>query len=246
MLSQINGNLSSINSNLTELSSSSSSTVLNQAITQATTTSNDVIKISNNDAAGNDLTLNYNTPFDATSTTGTVASTFPSVLGSFKSQKGYVWAVYSAVNVLSTLLSTLKSNATTFSNSISDLTNALSSATTQSTTLKSSISSNSRTANDNLKNGSNSISAFRTVNQILPIVAIVLAVFSIVIVLCLCNAKRDGCRCLLYLLCFLLFLLTLLAFFVAVFLSIMVPVTTWGCNFFQDSFSSQLSFQSNS
>lgn len=99
-LNQINGNLTYINSNFSQLYDNTSTTPLNQAITQAQTTEADIIKISNNDANGSDLTLTYNTPFDASITTGSISSLFPSVLGSYKSQNGIVYPLYQVVYTL--------------------------------------------------------------------------------------------------------------------------------------------------
>lgn len=99
-LGYIKGNLTSIDSNLAQLYDNTSTTTLNQAITQAQTTETDIIKISNDDAAGNDLNLNYNTPLDAAVTTSTIASTFPSVLGSYKSKSGIVWGLYQTAYAL--------------------------------------------------------------------------------------------------------------------------------------------------
>jgi hypothetical protein len=41
--------------------------------------------------------LNYPIPLDATSTTSTISSTFPSFLGSYAGQNGLVWGIYQAV-----------------------------------------------------------------------------------------------------------------------------------------------------
>ena len=70
---------------------------MNQAITKSRLAETDTIKISNNDAAGNLLTLNYNTPIDASVSTGIISSTFPTVLGSYSSKTGLVWNLYTPI-----------------------------------------------------------------------------------------------------------------------------------------------------
>lgn len=96
-LDYLKGNLTSIDGNLSDIYSSSTSSIMNQAISGAQTAKNDTIKISNNDAAGSSLTLTYNTPIDTTTSTGSISSRFPTVLGSYSSQTGLVWSLYSTI-----------------------------------------------------------------------------------------------------------------------------------------------------
>jgi hypothetical protein len=101
LLGQLSGNLTNLDSNLSELYSNTSTTTLNQAINQTQSVESSIKLIPNNDAVnGGGLTLTYSTPFDSASSSGTVSSTFPSILGSYASQSGYVWGIYQAVYIL--------------------------------------------------------------------------------------------------------------------------------------------------
>lgn len=100
LLRQLSGNLTYLDSNLSELYSNTSTTSLNQAITQTQLTETDIKKIPNNDGTnGSSLTLTYSTPLDSATSSGTVSSTFPSILGSYASQSGYIWGIYQSVYV---------------------------------------------------------------------------------------------------------------------------------------------------
>lgn len=98
LLGQLSGNLTNLDSNLSELYSNTSTTALNQAITQTQLTETDIKKIPNNDGtSGSGLTLTYSTPLDSATSSGSISSVFPTILGSYASQNGYVWGLYQAV-----------------------------------------------------------------------------------------------------------------------------------------------------
>lgn len=97
VITYLQTNLTNIDNNLTQIYSTTPTTTINQGISQAQTSETDTIKISNNDATGSNLTLNYNTPIDTVTTSNPISSTFPSVLGSYSSQKGLVWSLYSNI-----------------------------------------------------------------------------------------------------------------------------------------------------
>ena len=110
LLEQLRTNLTTIDNNLTELYSNTSNTTLNQAITQSQTALADTVLISNNDTAGNPLSLTYNTSLDSSSPTSSIVSTFPAILGT-SSTSGLVKTLHSALLGFEQFLSTLKSNA---------------------------------------------------------------------------------------------------------------------------------------
>ncbi len=82
------------------LYSNDSTATINQALTQTQTAMNNTIKISNNDMAGSNLVLNYGTPLDSATPTGSINSLFPTLLGSYSSKTGYVYTLYLALNTL--------------------------------------------------------------------------------------------------------------------------------------------------
>ena len=57
--------------------------------------------------------------------------------------------------------------------------------------------------------------------------------------------RKAGCRHLMYLSCFVLFLIGWLVFIVAVVFSILVPVFTWTCSYLDVALTSSTGFQSN-
>ena len=82
---------------------------------------NDTIKISNNDMVGSNLTLNYATPLDSTTPTGSINSMFPTLLGSYSAKTGYVYVLYTALNTLYQVIFAVKNNATTIHNTLSSI-----------------------------------------------------------------------------------------------------------------------------
>lgn len=99
---------------------------MNQAISQSQTALTDTIKISNNDANGTSLTLTYNTPIDTTIASSSISSTFPTALGSYSSQTGLVWSLYSAINPFNQFLANFKANASNLHANISAFSQGLS------------------------------------------------------------------------------------------------------------------------
>lgn len=98
LLGQLSGNVTNLDANISDLYSNTSTTNLNQAITQTQSTETDIKKIPNNDGvSGSGMSLVYSSPLDSAVPTSTVSSTFPSVLGSFASQSGYIWSLYQSV-----------------------------------------------------------------------------------------------------------------------------------------------------
>lgn len=91
---------------------------MSQAVSLSQTAINDTILISNNDAAGNPLTLNYNTPLHFSVTNSSINSTFPDVLGSTSSQSGMVYSLYSSLSNFEQMISGLYSNAQLFHNNL--------------------------------------------------------------------------------------------------------------------------------
>lgn len=99
---------------------------MNQAISKSQNALTDTIKISNNDANGTNLTLTYNTPIDTTTTSSSISSTFSTVLGSYSSQTGLVWSLYSAINPFNQFLTKFKANASNLHANISAFSQGLS------------------------------------------------------------------------------------------------------------------------
>lgn len=150
-LNYLKGNLSSINSNLAQIRSSSPTTSMNQAIAKAKTAEDNTIKISNNDPSGSNLVLTYSTPLDTPSSTGTIASNFPEVLGSYSSKTGLVWRLYSEINSYEQLLSNFKANATDLNTNLAAYTQGLNSAVQSANDVKISLSPHVEDMNDKIE-----------------------------------------------------------------------------------------------
>jgi prefoldin subunit 5 len=127
-------NLTTINNTMNNLQSSSAnmttiSTAANNALVN-------IAKIPNNvNAGGNMAAINYNTPLNSASPTGTTSSTFPALLGS-STTGGFVGSLYttttavnSAISAIGTAAGNFVAQATTFSTSIAALQSTISNFT---------------------------------------------------------------------------------------------------------------------
>jgi hypothetical protein len=126
-LVNLQANISNIDGNLSRIRTGSSDPTMNNVLNKCQTALNDTKKISNNDAAGNNLNLKYSTPIDAISPSGgPIVSSFVTILGSFISQKGYVWTLYSSINDIYQVLTNLRNSAEIYHNENSNVTSGIS------------------------------------------------------------------------------------------------------------------------
>ena len=111
-LGYLNTNLTSINNTISNLLPNSSN------ISSITNSANDAMQkiamIPNNvDSGGNMTQIAYNVPFSSTSTTLTISSIFPGILGS-STTGGYVGALYTSVSGAEAAISTISNSASNF------------------------------------------------------------------------------------------------------------------------------------
>ena len=108
-LGYLEGNLSSINTTLSNIVPGS--TNISNSQTAADNALTAIAKIPNNvDAGGNMNDITYNTPFTSSSTTGTITSTFPSVLGS-STTNGYVGTLYNLLTKAKDMITVISQGA---------------------------------------------------------------------------------------------------------------------------------------
>ena len=109
----------------------SSNATMDNALNDCQTAISDTKKISNNDAAGNNLNLKYSTPIDAIAPPGgPITSSFVSILGSYISQSGYVWTLYTSINNISQVLTNLRNQAQNYHNEISNVSSGIANVST--------------------------------------------------------------------------------------------------------------------
>ena len=104
-------------------------------------------KISNNDLAGNPLSLTYNTPFDVTVTSGTIASNFPSALGSVSTFSGPVYSLFQSTYSFETALNNLKTSATDFHNNLASYDTMITDGKNNATSVKDSVGNGLKNTN---------------------------------------------------------------------------------------------------
>lgn len=244
VISSLQTNLTNIDNNLTQVHSTTSTTTFNQAITYAQTAETDTIKISNNDASGSNLTLNYNTPIDSVTTSSTISSTFPAVLGSYSSQKGLVWSLYSSIYSFEQFLSKFKANVTDLHNNLSLYSQVLAWAATNASTLKTQVSKGISDTNQPIEKWSDGADKYEksVFGYFFGMMGLCLVCLLFACVAFRCES--DCFRKLMYVMCPILFLACLISFLIAVIYSAVLPPYAWTCNYFNQTISSQYYFQS--
>ena len=111
-LGYLDGNLSTINSSMNNLKSSSAN--MTAVTTAGSNAMTNTAKIPNNvDSGGNMTTVTYSTPLNSNSTTSTINSTFPSALGS-STTGGYVGTLYTTMSNIMTSINTISTAADNF------------------------------------------------------------------------------------------------------------------------------------
>lgn len=112
-LQSLNSNIDALTGNLTSVSSAGNNT--SQALTLMGTALTDIAKVPN--TTGDNLTLNYNTPFASSSTNSTISSLFPAILGSKDQNSTLVGTSYSGMVQAKTYLTTITGTVDYFLNS---------------------------------------------------------------------------------------------------------------------------------
>lgn len=118
-------NLVNISKQFSTLAPGSQDPTFDNALQLIQTSKADTVRISNNDAIGSDLVIGYPSPINESTSIGTVSSIFPSILGSYSSQSGIIWAIYQALSTLDSTLQDLRTSAVEFNNEITNLNNGI-------------------------------------------------------------------------------------------------------------------------
>lgn len=92
----MNGNLTNIKNNLTDLSNLASGTTYTSVNNLLTVQNNYIKKIPDN-AGTSTMALTYNTPISSSSTTGTLPSSFINILGTYTTSNTLVYNLYSSI-----------------------------------------------------------------------------------------------------------------------------------------------------
>lgn len=111
-LGYLNGNLTSINNTMANLIPTATNITNTQNDATAALTA--IAKIpANVNSGGNMSAIAYNTPFNAGTSTGTINSIFPSLLGS-STTGGYVGTLYNLVNAAKASITSISNSASNF------------------------------------------------------------------------------------------------------------------------------------
>lgn len=244
-LTNLDGNLSFIDSKLTDLNTTSSSKSYD-ALSYVTTSMTNVQKIPDT-ASPYVLNLKYPNPIDTAyspAPTLSVDSLFKDVLGSYSNSNSLVGGLYTLLKTISDLITNARSNAATFKSNLSSVNSAVAS-------IKNSISSiiSSVTKMDSSIGGP--IGMLGTVGQngnmgLQAFYGVFIGFASLALLGTLLTACCDkyGCRHLIYFSCLIMFLVGLIGALLSTLFSILIPAFTWGCSYFDTTLGSQVGFTS--
>lgn len=241
-LGYLNGNLTAINNTMANLAPSS--TNMTNVQNDATAALTAIARIPKNlNAGGNMNTISYNTPFTSSSTTGTIDSIFPGILGS-STTGGYVGTLYTLVDAAKTAITTISNGADNFNQQASNFQGgvaALQSTITDFNNFLSNADKNSYTYMDTISSKKPLINLGV---QIVYGVTIGLASMMLLGTLLVAFCDKPKCRYLMYFTCFLLFFIGLVGFLMSIIFSIITPAVYFGCQFIDFSLSSSANFDS--
>ena len=218
---------------------------MNQAISQSQSALSNTILVSNNDASGSNLVLSYNTPLNTTTSTGSVNSDFIGILGSYSATSGLVFDLYTSIYIFEKALSALQTVSKDVHTNLIEYNNGLNTAIANVTSIQSSTSGNVNSFESNLQKGSDNMKGYEIGLLVYYIGLIVVALLGILVACCMQTNQIKCCRYILYFLCFLIFIGALFGFLLAVFYSLTTPALVWGCEYYNETISSQYGFQNN-
>lgn len=242
-LGYLNGNLTAINTTMANLIPTS--TNITNTLSDATTALTAVAKIpANVNSGGNMNDIVYNTPFNSASTTGTINSIFPALLGS-STTGGYVGALYTLLTTAKTSISSIATAAQNFNTEASNFQSGVA-------TLQSTITSFNNFFS-NADNGSYSYMSDLTSKKPLInlgvqlVYGITIGIASLMLIgtLLVAFCDKTGCRYLMYFSCVLLFLIGIVGFMMTIIFSIVTPAIYFSCQFISYSLASTSNFNSN-
>jgi hypothetical protein len=239
-LGNLNGNLTTINNSMSNLQPSSAN--MTAVTTAASNALSDTAKIPNNvNAGGNMNAIAYSTPLNSGSTTGTINSIFPGLLGS-SNTGGYVGSLYTTINSVLTIINNISSTASNF---VSEVNNFQSSVGSLRTTVQNFTNftvdmDNSlySTLNTVDTQNSNIQTAVKLVYGLTIGLASVMLLSTLLVAFC----DKIKCRYLMYFTCVILFFIGVIGFLLSVIFSIASPVVYFGCQFLDFSLSSSTNF----
>lgn len=243
-LGYLGGNLTNIKNNLTDLSNLASGTTYTQVnnIQTAITT---IKKIPDN-AGTAAMNLVYNTPISAGTTTGTLSSSFNSILGTWSTNSTLVYNFYASVEYARLLMNGIKNSSNSFDGQVASI---QSSITSMNSTIQSLIAdvTSMDSSLGSLISLINIPATYANVGMQGFYGALVgFSVFGLLGLIVTSCCHKAGCRHLMYFSCFLLFLIGWVVFLIAVLFSFLVPVFTWTCSYLDVALANSTGFQSNS
>jgi hypothetical protein len=242
-LVKLSNNLTNINTTLSDLSNTASGSTYTTVNNIATVESNYIKKIPDN-AGTAKMNLVYSTPINLASTTGTLSSSFADTLGQWSTNNTLLYNLYVSVEYARLTMEGIKNNSNSFSTQIATIQSqitpmqtTLSNLISNVNSMDSSLSTFLSLLNMPAKFGSLGLSGFYAF-------LVGFSSFALLGVILMCCCDKPGCRNLMYFSCVFLFLGALIAFFVAVIFSFLVPVFTWTCDFLTVASANSTGFQS--
>lgn len=191
------------------------------------------------------MSLTYNTPITASSPTGTLASSFISILGKWDSSNTLMANLYNSIETVRLTMQGIRSSASIFSGQVATIQSQITPMQNTITSLISSINS--------MDSGLSSFLSLINLGKSFGSIGlqgfygflIAFSAFSLLGAIVMCCCDKPGCRNLMYFSCIFLFLGAFVAFIIAVIFSLLVPVFTWTCDYLSVGFSSSTGFHSN-
>lgn len=243
-LNDFSGNLSNIQTQLNDLSNSGGGLSYGYVTNINTVQNNNVKKIPDN-AGASTMNLLYSTPINSNAPSGTLQSSFSVKLGQYSSNSTLVGALYYAIEYARLTMQAIKDNSNSFSGQVGTISGQIGNIRTTVDSLASDV-----TTMDN--NMGTFLGYFKYPGdygnmgmQILYGYLIGFSFFCLLGLLLMVCCDKVGCRHLMYLACFFLFLFAFIAFLIAVLTSIMVPLFTWTCQYIDVAVTNQSGFSGN-
>ena len=243
-LQALKTNMSTVTTELTKLDLTSGTSVTGPAHTEGNSLLDTLSKIPNNNIGGSMSAYTYNN-FDGSG--GTIASTFPTALGTANtaSPTNAMNVSYFAIKKVNDGLQTISDQATNFTSQtgsvggvIDQIVNSMGSMVDTVTGVNTMISGADDTASPIMKIVTIVVTAIFGV-------FIGLGVLSIIGTILMTFCDKFSCRYLVYFVCVILLVLGFISFLLAVLFSVITPVLYLGCDFITVAIGSSAGFSTN-
>jgi hypothetical protein len=173
------------------------------------------------------------------STTSSIQSTFPAILGNKNTEQSFVGAAYLSLSIYETILGSVSSFADEYNSNSASYTSAINKVLDETNRYATDLEEEDSKVNDFFRTSNSGFKGVTTGEYVYFGVLIGLSVVMILAVSCTVFCMSDKCRYFMYTICVVLFFFCLVAFIYCIIVSIFNPILYYSCQYVEENLSSK-------